>query len=573
MKLFKRFNYFSFHLSLTFFLSSLAIILLFSTIVYHVVSNIFLTEAISNYHTSMIMSSDSLSNYLESAKSKANTFSLDPELLEFLVSKTYRADKISTKIDNIIKYDHLIKAITVVSKDGRIVSSDSKISMNLSDDMMKQKWYIDAINTKMPVLTGARMQDDTTWVISLSVEIQKNHENLGVLLFDLDYALVEKFISGLNLGNKGSLFIINHLNEMVYHTKMSYIESDMSHNELITTIGKGNHYQSDENLLHYHLKIKNSDWSMHGIFSLDGLANLKHNLLKIVVFISISLMFLSIIISYIFSRNLKKPLDSLIKEMDNIEALNNIVINHRAYNEIEILSLKYNEMVFRIKKLLSDLKIQEANLKKAEISALISQINPHFLYNTLDTIIWTAEFNEKDKVIDLTKSLASFFRLSLSKGSDYTSLKDEVKHVTEYLFIQKQRYEDHLQYEIINDLEDDDLVVPKIILQPLVENALYHGLKNNGGLNIWIKLFKAGNFIYLDVCDDGKGSSYLDQEFIGCQEFLNRIKDIKDNRQTKSGSVGMNNVDERIRLYFKGRSGLYVKNNHGFVARIMIEVK
>lgn len=564
MMRFKKLNYFSVHISLAFLISSLSIILLFSMIVYNVVSNIFLNEAIHRSHSFMQMSRDHLTTYLDSAKSKANTFSNDPELLEFLNHGNYSIENIRLRIDNILSHDELIKNITVVSKDGRIISNNSLLSMQVSDDMMKEDWYINAINTNMPVLSGARMQDKSTWVIALSSEIQKDNRNLGVLLFDLDYSLVERFINPLPLGKNGALFILNHNYEPVYHTQMSYVKDHMTQKELVDLIKMGSFYHAKENLLHYQLEIENSDWIMHGIFSLDGLVELKRQLLNIVVMISIALLLLSFVISTIFSRNLRRPLNQLIKEMENIEKLNNLQIDKNAYNEIVVLSLKYNEMISRIKRLLSDLKMHEESLKEAEIAALVSQINPHFLYNTLDTIVWMAEFNEKEKVIDLTKSLALFFRLSLNNGNNYVTLENEVKHVMEYLFIQKQRYEDSLKYELVNQLEGLDLIVPKIILQPLVENALYHGIKKHDGVKITIQLFEEPQRIIFEIHDDGKGNDFICHEFIRYEQFV----EIGLNKQ--QFGVGMRNVHERIAKYFGANSGLWVKSEDGFIARIVI---
>lgn len=561
---------FSRRLVLVCLISSLLTIFLFSSVVYYLVSDIFLQEAIKNSHNSVVMSSENLSTYIEATKSKANTFSSEPELLRFLKNSKHDKQVVQKEIDNIIKNDSLLKTIAVVSKDGRIVSNDPNIAMSLSDDMMQEEWYKDAIKAKMPVLTGARIQNACCWVISLSVEITENGENLGVLLFDLDYSLVEKFMGQLELGERGALFIINEKFAPVYHTKIRFVENEMDQKMLIDLVNKGDFYESRSNLLHEQVKIKNSDWTVHGIFSLDGLNILKRQLLIAVIFISAILTLVSLIISFVFTENLKKPMNKLISEMDSIEKLSLIQIGRNDYREVKLLGKKYNEMILRIKKLLEDLKSNEEQLKKAEISALVSQINPHFLYNTLDTIVWMAEFNEKEKVIELTKALASFFRLSLSRGSNEISLDDEVNHVKEYLFIQKQRYEDKLNYKISNDLKNSEFIVPKIVLQPLVENALYHGIKNQGGLSIDIELHEDESNIYLDVSDDGKENEWIGNNWLSCEEFLKLVASKGIKSGAKSGSVGMRNVDERIRLYFKGQSGLFVKENKGFCARIKI---
>ena len=122
-------------------------------------------------------------------------------------------------------------------------------------------------------------------------------------------------------------------------------------------------------------------------------------------------------------------------------------------------------------------KTEEQNVRRYELRALSAQINPHFLYNTLDTIVWMAEFNDSKRVVEVTKSLAKYFRLALNQGHEQIALKDEIDHVRQYLFIQKQRYSDKLQYEIEEDESIANYKLPKLVLQPLVENAIYHSTK------------------------------------------------------------------------------------------------
>jgi len=147
-----------------------------------------------------------------------------------------------------------------------------------------------------------------------------------------------------------------------------------------------------------------------------------------------------------------------------------------AYERREV-TRQFNAMLDQIDQLMADVRRQEEATRQYELQALSSQINPHFLYNTLDTIIWMAEFQDSQRVVQVTKSLATYFRLALNQGKDLISLSDEINHVRQYLFIQKQRYGDKLEYEIAEEPDFDNLVLPKLVLQPLVENALYHGIK------------------------------------------------------------------------------------------------
>ena len=183
-----------------------------------------------------------------------------------------------------------------------------------------------------------------------------------------------------------------------------------------------------------------------------------------------------------------------------------------------------------------DIRRQEETTRQYQLQALSSQINPHFLYNTLDTIIWMAEFQDSQRVVQVTKSLATYFRLALNQGKDLICLSDEINHVRQYLFIQKQRYGDKLEYEIDENPAFDNLVLPKLVLQPLVENALYHGIKEKEGQgHIRVSVQKKDLGLVIRIEDDGVG-------------FQNAGDSSQS--QLKRGGVGLQNVDQRLKLHF-----------------------
>jgi two-component system sensor histidine kinase YesM len=216
-------------------------------------------------------------------------------------------------------------------------------------------------------------------------------------------------------------------------------------------------------------------------------------------------------------------------------------------------------MVGKIKELL-DAKIEEhENLKKAELRALQAQINPHFLYNTLDTIIWMAEARRVDQVVELVRVLSRFFRITLSKGKDWITVREEIEHVESYLAIQKIRYRDILDYQI--DVPDDmrDGQMLKLTLQPLVENALYHGIKNKrkGGVIMVRSRRLDGNLLEIQVEDNGIGMT---------QEQLAQVRALLD--AESAGAVvaesgyGINNVNQRIKLYYGQEYGLAIESEY-----------
>jgi two-component system sensor histidine kinase YesM len=215
-------------------------------------------------------------------------------------------------------------------------------------------------------------------------------------------------------------------------------------------------------------------------------------------------------------------------------------------------------MIGKIRELL-DAKIKEqANLKKAELRALQAQINPHFLYNTLDTIIWMAESKKTDEVIEIVRALSSFFRISLSKGKDWITIGEEIERTRSYLTIQKMRYRDIMDYEIKVDEGVLDSTILKLILQPLVENALYHGIKNkrSGGTITLRAKQKNENEILLQVEDDGIG--FTPEKLAQVQAELN---DDSGEIRLESG-FGIDNVNKRIKLYYGKQYGLSIKSEY-----------
>lgn len=243
------------------------------------------------------------------------------------------------------------------------------------------------------------------------------------------------------------------------------------------------------------------------------------------------------------------------------------LVSRENVDEITELGMSFNIMTSKIRELL-DFKVREQeNLKKAELKALQAQINPHFLYNTLDTIVWMSESNQTGQVIEIVRALSSFFRIALSRGKDWIPIKQEIEHVSSYLHIQKIRYRDILEYEIDVDENIMDGTILKLTLQPLVENALYHGIKNkrNGG-TIRVRARKAGQRgILLEVQDDG----------VGCTPYrLAKIHEmlLDDSHEiTPDGDgFGLANVNKRIKLYYGPEYGLSVESQYQQGTRVTV---
>ena len=234
-------------------------------------------------------------------------------------------------------------------------------------------------------------------------------------------------------------------------------------------------------------------------------------------------------------------------------------------DEIAVLADRFNDMAGNIQTLVVKVREDEQKMRKADLRLLQEQINPHFLYNTLDNIVWLIEGNEPDEAGEMVVTLSEFFRLVLSKGKEFITIRQEEQHISSYLQIQGKRYHDILDYHIYIDPEIYEYQIPKLTLQPLVENALYHGIKykRSRGM-IEITGTKEGENLYLTVADDGVG---MDED-----ELKKLEKEIsRPCKETESG-FGLANVNERIRMYFGSEYGMKIWSEKGSGTRITIEI-
>ncbi len=264
--------------------------------------------------------------------------------------------------------------------------------------------------------------------------------------------------------------------------------------------------------------------------------------------------------AWVISGSISNPIKELRKMTAMIAEGNlNARVANKNVDEIASLGLSFNIMAGKVKELIEDSIREQENLKKSELKALQAQINPHFLYNTLDTIVWMAEANKSEQVIEIVTALSNFFRITLSKGKDWIDVKDEVEHIRSYLIIQKIRYRDILDFHI--EVEDDILnyKILKLTLQPIVENALYHGIKyRRAGGTITIKGSKTNDgLLRFEVNDNGIGMS--NEKFAEIQAELHNdsIEPI-----VKDSGFGLNNVHKRIRLYYGKQYGITLKSEY-----------
>ena len=394
-----------------------------------------------------------------------------------------------------------------------------------------------------------------------------SNESLGVVRFDIDSHALENYIKELSLGNDGYAFVINTEGKIVYHPDNEVFQSvdkqmsaeDIAKSPMDSMLGK--------NFFVHKISIDNCNWVLVGVSTFSQWEQLSKQLFMIVFSIAI-LSFIGCSIGMvIILRHHLSPIQHLEETMQEVEkGKTDLRAIPNGASEFQQLAHHFNHMLNHLEQLMMEARKQEQLARVYELKALSSQINPHFLYNTLDTIIWMAEFQDTTRVVSITKALATYFRLALNGGEDLISLSKELDHVRQYLFIQQQRYEEKLSYEIQVDENIPEILLPKLVLQPLVENAIYHGIdqKREGG-KISIFCHRSPEGVKIAVEDNGMGMK---------PEMLHSLqKHLQKCQGEHSGdSIGLKNVDSRLKLYYGRERGLQIESVYEQGTRVYFDI-
>ena len=460
-----------------------------------------------------------------------------------------------------------IENIALLSKNGQMLESVPAARLKSNVDVIDENWFrntllkTENLHFSTPhvqtIFDGSESQ--YRWVISMSraVEITNGpYTDQGVLLIDIRYNSLERLFDGVNLGNGGYAYLIRSDGEIIYHPKAQLIDSGIvkENNQESAGLKDGNYEEvfDGEKRIVSVKTVGYTGWKIVGVTPLDGMSlnNIKTKLLMVFI-IAFVLFILSIINSYISTR-ITDPIKELEKAVNEIEQGNlEVEVRSAGSYEIQHLGTSIQSMARRIRKLMNDIVAEHESKRRSEFDTLQSQINPHFLYNTLDIIVWMIENEKQSEAVKVVTALARFFRISLSKGKSIIPVKDELEHVRNYLMIQHMRYKNKFTYDIEADEDVLELASLKLMLQPLVENAIYHGMEfMDGDGEILVRAWRREDDLYMSVSDNGLGMT---------QEQVERLFQAADHTSSGRGSgIGVKNVNERIKLYFGTGYGLEI---------------
>ena len=475
--------------------------------------------------------------------------------------KNQLQERITALFENVKDTRGDITNIAVIPQTREPLINNGVERLNPYVDVKELSWYQEALKARGEAAISSShvqnaVQEHYDWVVTLSRYISNRvtPEIGGVFFVDLNYNAIQDLCERISLGNKGYIYILDQSGAIVYHPQQQLIYSGMKQ-ELLSEVmeTEESSFLTEDGKLYTISRSEATGWTVVGVSYVSELmagadsARLVYALTALVLFAA------ALALAYLLSREITKPIQRLQGSMKEVERGNfdNAAIQVWDDNEIGSLSRSFNIMTEEIQKLMKQSEREQRAKRKYELRVLQSQISPHFLYNTLDSIIWMAEWGKNQEVVTMTSSLARLLRRTISNEQELVTIAEEIDCTEAYLTIQKMRYKDKLEYEI--ELEDGigrEKIV-KLVLQPLVENAIYHGIKYKEGRGlIQIRVFCQDDCIVLQVEDDGKG---MDEETLA-HIFEQHIRD------TRSNGVGVNNVNERIRLFYGAEYGLSFKS-------------
>lgn len=520
--------------------------------------------------------SNSMDVYVETIEKMVNYIQLELQDTPFFTMESEGASGwdsetayIRSVLENVANSHREVAGIFIATKEDLYVSTGmSRISR---DPFQNERWSSEnpeeiqliSVVTGRNIVTNRSYSIDDVFSLAKAVQDPETGEVLGVILLDIRHDIIQSSINGVTIGEKGFVFVMDQednivytpVNGIVYRVNPKWVKAM----EPMSVQIQGGSYQIRSELSPY------TGWRTVGVFSMDEVMSSVNTIVYILFTCVIISLVLVVIVSFKFSRTLTNPIFKLKRLMKQAESGDLTVrFNFQHNDEIGELGQSFNHMIARIDQLIQMVYVEQENKRTAEMKSLQEQIKPHFLYNTLDTISWMARDYDAEDIVRLVDALTNMFRIGLSHGKDIITVKEEITHVSNYLYIQKIRYKDKLNYVIHVDESLYAIEVPKLILQPLVENAIYHGVKaKRGGGTITITGVPEGENLVFTVQDDGAG---MLQEKV---EELNRRMSERSVLDEKK-SFGLFYIRERIQLCYGKGYGVHVESTLGEGTRVTI---
>ena len=532
----------------------------------------FLTQtkrSVEDYLRSMRRISDTL--YYFDIKNK----DLEEDSLDFEFNLLYEAYK-----------DDLV-SIALYTGGGDLVNAFPVSAQKEGLDVTQQSWFTKARDTmenvhfSLPHVQNLFYEPvgKHNWVISMSRFVELNRRGIprqGVLLVDMSFSGIRQILEKANSDNRSEyIYLCSGDGDIIYHPRMELINADL-YQEQTDTAGRADgtysDYHSGRQQITIIKTVSYTGWKLVSVIPLEnysiGMGKTQYFVVLVLAFALLGIL----LVNQMVSGNVIRP---LLKLDESVRDLENGNLNPDIYiggpQEVEHLGRTLQTSVHKINQLMDDVLTEQEEKRRSELNALQSQINPHFLYNTLDSVVWMIEGGHNKGAVYMIRQLASLMRISISRGRTIIPIKNEIRHAESYMNIQQVRYKNTftVSYEIPEEIKD--LCTVKLILQPILENAIYYGVQSmDGDGEILVRGSRDGDDVYLDVIDNGLGMPEEQVERLLKGTSLQE----EENAVRHGNGVGLYNVHTRIQLRFGQEYGLLIQSepDEGTMVRIHLPV-
>ena len=460
-------------------------------------------------------------------------------------------------------------SIALFSEEGDLIASTPLVGLKNSVNPEKESWFttamdrIENLHFSTPHVQNLFEDPDYQyrWVVSLSRQVEMTRAGAiesGVLLVDMSFGGIEQICKDVDLSSTGYLYLIDGDGEIIYHPRQQLIYAGLLEENNLAAAGytDGSHQETFGGTRR-EVTVKTvgyTGWKLVGVVPSENLWDNYGQLVLFFLFVVLFSVFLLVFVNLRLSEWITAPvkkLDRAVKELEH--GSTEVDFDVGGPGEMEHLSHSVRSMVSTMRHLMDDIIEQEEQKRRSELEVLQSQINPHFLYNTLDSVIWMTENGRTDDAVVMLTSLARFFRISLSRGSSIIPIRDELEHARHYLTIKKMRYKNKFSATITAEDGVESLCTIKLIVQPILENAIYHGMAYaDGDGEITVRAFRDGGDVLIEVSDNGPG---MPEEVV---ESLLNPNGPAAAAGAKGSGIGFRNVHRRIRLTFGADYGLTI---------------
>lgn len=465
--------------------------------------------------------------------------------------------------DSFLKIRPDVAAVTAYDRDGNILncwSQGRKLRKEVFENLSWNPEQTDENYISTPhVMT--LFEGAYPWVVTMYGPREEDGSRIAL---DLNFGNISEYINGVGIGQHGYCFLMDGEGNVIYHPHQQLIYSSLKTEDTEKIAHSSDGTYVDQNVIYSMQSMDNCSWRVVGVSFVDEM--IRESLRDVAWFLIIAailILLFALMIGLFLSRAVTRPLRDLSDGMRKFEkdADNYVYEPVGGVREISELSVSFSHMVVRLRELMETVRSEEVNLRKTELKALQAQINPHFLYNTLDSIAWMCERGKTADAVEMVNALARLFRISISRGHELIPIRDELMHAESYLKIQAYRYKNQFSYRF--DVEEScmDYLCNKITLQPIIENAIYHGI--NGLVDegeITITAREQGEDILFTVEDNGAG---MEQE---------TVRAILAKERSDHTGIGIKNVNDRLKIYFGSSYGITIDSAPDEGTRVYIKM-